>query len=360
MLQSHGRRSESLLARQAQPASLEALQASLAPDQQAVVYFMAEDEVLAFVIRASHATVHRRLCRASQVAEAYAELRFQLGRAELGADYLARHGPRLLQGTRAALGHLHRLLFAPLAPAVDAPRLLIVPFGPLHRVPFHALWDGSSHLLQRHEIQYAPSASLAVYCAAQVGSDGWPRSLAALAPADVHIPQAQREAELAGRHFATAWLYLDAEADRRRLAAAARQADVLHLATHGLFRSDNPFFSALKLADGWIDVREIYRLPLAAQLVVLSACESGAGQVWGGDEVIGLARGFLGAGASKLVVSLWNVHDASAALLMDRFYAALTTGKEAGRPAAALRTAQLAAIAHGEHPYFWAPFLAIG
>ena len=92
---------------------------------------------------------------------------------------------------------------------------------------------------------------------------------------------------------------------------------MLHIATHGLFRPDNPFFSALKLADGWIDVRQIYRLPLQARLVVLSACESGAVQIQGSDEVIGLARGFLGAGAETLVTSLWNVHDASAAALMD-------------------------------------------
>ena len=92
--------------------------------------------------------------------------------------------------------------------------------------------------------------------------------------------------------------------------------------------------------------------------MVLSACESGAQQVQGGDEAIGLARGFLGAGAEQLVVSLWNVHDASAAQLMDAFYAGLANG--AGQPAAALRHAQRRAASAGQHPYFWAPFVAIG
>ena len=115
-------------------------------------------------------------------------------------------------------------------------------------------------------------------------------SLAGLAITDPSIPHARREVQTAATHFAQSQLFLDADAGRAGLRQAAAQADVLHIATHGLFRPDNPFFSALKLADGWLDVREIYRLPLSAGLVVLSACESGAGQVRGGDEVIGLAR----------------------------------------------------------------------
>jgi CHAT domain-containing protein len=141
------------------------------------------------------------------------------------------------------------------------------------------------------------------------------------------------EIEVAARHFSSHWLYQGEAASLAALRTAAQQADILHLATHGLFRPDNPFCSVLKLADGWADVRTLYELPLTAQLVVLSACESGAVAVRGGDEVIGLARGFLAAGARSLLVSLWNVHDASAASLMDELYGALTGS--APRPAVA-------------------------
>jgi CHAT domain-containing protein len=149
-----------------------------------------------------------------------------------------------------------------------------------------------------------------------------------------------------------------------QVAEAAASTDVLHLATHGLFRPDNSFFSALKLADGWLDVREIYRLPLHARLVVLSACESGMGKIRGGDEVIGLARGFFAAGAQTVIASLWNVHDRSAPVFMQKFYSALQSevlveGKSL-RPATALQAAQLAAIRMEQHPYYWAPFYAIG
>jgi CHAT domain-containing protein len=96
-----------------------------------------------------------------------------------------------------------------------------------------------------------------------------------------------------------------------------------------------------------------------APLVVLSACQSGANEVQGGDEVIGLARGFLAAGATALLVSLWNVHDASAAGLMDDFYRALTERPRLA-PAAALRSAQRVAAQQRRHPYFWAPYIAVG
>ena len=93
-------------------------------------------------------------------------------------------------------------------------------------------------------------------------------------------------------------------------------------------------------------------------LVTLSACETGSHIVTGGDELIGLSRGFLYAGASTLVQSLWRVEDRATTRLMERFYGALCAGQSKG---AALRQAQLALLgSHGPHPYFWAPFQLIG
>ena len=345
--------------RQAEPVDLGALQVVLAPDETALVYFTAGDEVLVFVVKRGDVQVHRRLCRLPALAEAVAELRFQLGRAELDPAYVLRHAERLLAGAQRALQRLYELVLAPLAQALPPGRLLIIPHGILHGIPFPALWDGAAYVLDSWECCVAASASMVVHLRAGKSAERGYDSLAALALRDPAIPQAEAEVQAAAAHFAQASLFLDAAADLAGLEQAAGAGAVLHIATHGLFRPDNPFFSALKLADGWIDVRQIYRLPLTARLVVLSACESGAQQVQGGDEAIGLARGFLGAGAEQLVVSLWNVHDASAARLMDVFYAGLTTG--AGpHPAAALRHAQRQAASAGQHPYFWAPFVAIG
>jgi CHAT domain-containing protein len=318
---------------------------------------------MAFLIDRHSIRPYRHLTTTAALVPALDELRFQLGRAELGTDYLLRHAARLQQRLHQILGDLYQQLLAPLRTAITAPRLLIVPFGPLHRLPFHALWDGHAYLIEQLTCSYAPSASVvvqrqpgkaALYQAFSPAFTTW----AGLAVEDAAIPAARAEVTGAARYFADAQLYLDHAANREGLERAA-QADLLHLATHGLFRPDNPFFSALKLADGWIDVRELYRLPLQARLVVLSACESGAGAVRGGDEVVGLVRGFLGAGAREVLASLWNVHDASAVPFMQHFYQFLTQ-EAVNRPADALRAAQCAAISSRLHPYYWASFYMIG
>jgi CHAT domain-containing protein len=131
----------------------------------------------------------------------------------------------------------------------------------------------------------------------------------------------------------------------------------LHLACHGLFRSGNPMFSALKLHDGWLLAADAVGLDLDGALVALSACESGRSEVMGGDEILGLARAFLGAGAATLVVSQWLAQDATTAELMAGWYERL---KEGERPGAALRAAQLEIMQKYPHPYHWAPFVLIG
>src|SRR5262249_45660333 len=93
------------------------------------------------------------------------------------------------------------------------------------------------------------------------------------------------------------------------LKQAAPSADIIHMACHGRFRSDNPLFSSLRLADGWLTVRDAYDLRLNCGLVTLSACETGISAVAPGDELIGLARGFFSAGAPSILVSLWPVDD---------------------------------------------------
>jgi CHAT domain-containing protein len=137
----------------------------------------------------------------------------------------------------------------------------------------------------------------------------------------------------------------------------APNADLIHLACHGQFRSDNPMFSSLHLADGWVTVRDVARQKLKARLVILSACETGLGEIQKGEELLGLTRGFLSAGAQNLIVSLWTVNDESTSRLMSDIYTNLQLGDT---PAASLRAAQMKFIARGIHPYFWSPFVSIG
>jgi CHAT domain-containing protein len=116
-------------------------------------------------------------------------------------------------------------------------------------------------------------------------------------------------------------------------------------------------FSAVKLHDGWLTAADVMQLNLKEALVTLSACESGRGTVFQGDEVIGLPRAFLGAGAAAVVVSLWLVHDETTVMLMTYWYNRLRNGMG---QATALRDAQRALRESYPHPYYWAPFVLIG
>ncbi|MGI8551582.1 MAG: CHAT domain-containing protein, partial [Dehalococcoidia bacterium] len=158
-------------------------------------------------------------------------------------------------------------------------------------------------------------------------------------------------------------VYREEEANRDLLEGLRRKAGVIHLAAHGRFRADAPLFSSIELAGGPLTVADIFSLQLGSALVTLSGCETGRAVIGGGDELAGLVRAFLYAGAAGLLVSQWRVEDASTAALMVRFYLELRQG--AGF-AQALRTAQMAFISSEvpqngrQHPFMWAGFQIIG
>jgi CHAT domain-containing protein len=136
----------------------------------------------------------------------------------------------------------------------------------------------------------------------------------------------------------------------------------LHFATHGTFDAEKPLSSGLLLTgdgenDGTLTVGELYDLHLPADLVTLSACETALGKVANGDDVVGFTRGFLYAGTSSIVSSLWKVDDKATSILMQQFYKSL---KETDKRQA-LRTAQLKVKdTYNSHPYFWAAFQITG
>ena len=269
--------------------------------------------------------------------------------------------------TRRVLTSLYGELIEPLEPLLNeavgptsdgtgaSRKLVIVPHGLLHRVPFHALFDGGSYLLERFEVSYAPSAKVYSLCEKRIPR-GFDKTLV-LSVADSSIPAVTEEAQAVVRHLPAAELLSDRQATVEALRSKAPGCGILHLACHGMFRVDNPMFSALKLYDGWLAASDVIRLDLAGALVTLSACESGRNEVFAGDELMGLTRAFLGAGATTLVASLWLVQDETTAELMEMWYEQLRKG--VGR-AAALRNAQLALKERWSHPYYWAPFVLIG
>jgi CHAT domain len=180
------------------------------------------------------------------------------------------------------------------------------------------------------------------------------RILAALSPAE-------RETSLAAFDFdASQELALSPELGRYRY---------LHFATHGLLDNERPELSGVALSlldrggreqDGFLRLVEIYNLRLAAELVTLSACETGLGKQVSGEGIVGLTHGFLHAGASRVLVSLWKVDDRATARLMGRVYEGIFRAKLS--PAAALRKAQLSLLQDPatSDPFFWAAFVLHG
>lgn len=335
------------------------LRAALPEDAAWVQYALLDDRLAAVVVRGD--AVHHAVLDARGLADRIAGLRLQIDALRHGSTALARHAGQMQQRARQHLQALHERLWRPLASWIGgASRVFVVPHRDLHYVPFCALHDGELSLVERHEIALAPSAALWSATHDRRRRPGAPalRRVAAVGVGGATLPQVGAELRAVAAAFedrpgGSAVLRLDGDATLGALRDALAGADVLHLACHGQFRADSPEFSALHLADGALTVRDAAGLPLQAQLVTLSACETGLSRVAPGDELLGLLRGFLVAGAPQVLASQWTVDDDSTATLMRGFYARLLAGQ---RAAAALRASQIELAALHSHPCHWAAF----
>lgn len=346
----------------ARPIELEEALARLRPGATLVEYFLAGDELLAFVLRNGDARCVRRLARAADLRSAVQRLQFQIQRGlrpgTITQDSARRD--RLAADAQRELVQLHALLIAPLQRELEtAADVIIAPHGLLHAVPFHALTDGRTALLDRCDLTLVPSASLLEPAARPALNDR--RRAVVFGVADEAAPHIADEARAVAESLNTDRLRLGPAATADSLLNEAGGADILHVACHGQFSARHPQASGLRMTDRWVTVRELYELKLHAALVTLSGCETGRAAVHGGDELVGLTRSFLAAGARRLIVSLWSVHDASTTDLMQSFYREWDFGGgRAHSAAAALRSAQRALRAVHPHPAFWAPFVLIG
>lgn len=338
--------------------SMSRLRRRLGPGTVVLEFFQAGDEFVVFVFDA-HRLTARRLGPAERVADLVDRFRFQVSKFALGETYVRDHADSLLAGANAILAELHAILIDPLADQLaSAQRLVIVPHGVLHYLPFHALVDGSGvPLVERVEVASAPSAAVLASCYQRAPLPDRLGARLLMGVSDPAIPNVGIEIDALARIFGRSLVLSGEAATEHAFRRHAPEADVVHLASHAVFRQDNPLFSAIRLADGWLSLHDLYGMRLRAGLVTLSACETGVGDVLAGDELVGLARGFFQAGAATVVVSLWAVNDASTARLMQRFYGHLDGGHG---PAMAMRLAQMEHRRDLPHPYFWAPFVVIG
>ena len=309
----------------------------------------------AFVVTGEGIDFFDEVARVDEVRSLLEGLHFQFGTLRFGGDALGTFAGQLKTRADMYLAELYRKLIAPFAGRIDARDLVIVPAGALNYVPFNALFDGERYTIESREIVCTPSAS--VWLRLNPGRQKTAQNALLMAYADEKIPLAHDEVKKLARVVPRAVSFVGKRSTFSAFQENALKADLIHLACHGQFRPDNPMFSSLHLADGWVTVRDVTASRLKAQLVTLSACETGLNEIFAGEELLGLARGFLSAGARSLVLSLWTVNDEATARLMADFYDNLQRGAGV---AASLRVAQLKFIENGEHPYFWAPFFVIG
>lgn len=332
-----------------------ALQDALGESGALIAYGVLDDELFAYLVTRTAVTVHRQIASWSEVQNALRAARFQLETLRHGVGPVQHHLVSLTHRAKMHMARLHGLVFAPLASALAGCRgVLVVPHAELGLLPFAALHDGVEFLAQRHEFAMVPSARLALR--GLLRQPGRPRQVLALGES-TRLPHAAAEAHLVASLFPASRVLVALEATTTALLAHAHMADVIHLACHAVFRSDNPRFSALHLSDGPFTVELAESMKLKPCVVVLSACETGLAELSGGDEMVGLVRAFIVAGAARVVASLWPVDDTVAALFMGHFYAALGQGE---RPAVALRLAQCEVMRSHPHPFYWAAFTLYG
>ena len=334
--------------------TVEAVRAALGPDTVLVEYFYARDQLIA-------AVVSERILEAiplgsrSRVDPLIRLLQFQLSKFCLGADYAATFRGPMLRATRTHLRELYEVLLEPLRRHLQGKHLVFVPHENLHHLPLHALFDGSQYLMDAFTVSYAPSAGIYALCRQQqVNTSG--ASLILGVP-DALAPLIDEEVAAVAATLPESELFVGAGAGQRVLKEKGPASRVIHIATHGRFRADNPMFSAIRLGDGYLTLYDLNRFRLPVELVTLSGCSTGLNVVAKGDELLGLVRGMLHAGARSLLLSLWDVQDRSTTQLMTSFY---TRFQAHGDAASALQGAMQELRERQPHPYYWAPFVLIG
>jgi CHAT domain-containing protein len=286
-------------------------------------------------------------------------------------DQLAHRDLRAADSARA----LYDVVLGPMrASLYGITELIIVPDGILWDLPFQALQPAAGrYLIEDAAISYAPSVTvLREAMRRRPQTRTAPALLAFGNPAGLEpLPETETEvAQTAQIYGASSRIYIGADASEDRWKSEAPGFGVLHLATHGVLDNASPLYSHLALArpgpgdreDGLLEAWEIMNLPLRAQLVVLSGCETARGHVAPGEGIVGLMWAVFVAGAPATLVSQWAVESASATRLMVAFHQEWRGGQRDVSKARALQLAAMRVLKTPgfEHPFYWAAFILGG
>lgn len=386
------------------PESIRLWQAQSMTDEQTAVleYAVAEDQLIIFLITQNK--VRAEQLRLSKGKSLHKKL------TNWVADYkssILSNAPRSQLQSQSK--KLYKTLIQPFEKDISSFRnLIIVPDGALAYLPFEAILHNGQYLVEKFHIKYEPSLTSLRLLKNQESLDS--RQLLAVAGSNFSkssvggsrfrqnnlsaLPSTLMEVDSIATRFQEVSILKDNEVSEQKFKEMLRKNRYryIHLATHGIIDENNPSRSGLALStrkeitasskeDGILRSSEIFGLDIESDMVVLSACNTGLGKVVKGEGILGMQRSFFYAGASTVVVSLWNVYDRSTASFMNKFYDALmnSDGEESwtnsmlrwigwdnsipfGKKATAMRKAKLQMIKHPlfNHPVYWAPFIVVG
>jgi CHAT domain-containing protein len=328
-----------------QPAKLDEVRAKLRPDEAAIIFFQSGTTWWAFVLQAEKVTVH------------------QLSTTGLANQVLLFNRALGVPGPSNALpiarGLYRELMEQPLKD-VTAKRLIVVPTGILHHVAMAALHDGARYLVEKYAMSVVPSLSTLLLPKHPAGGSaglviGNPSKDD---PEEDRLVGAEVEARAIAALAPGSTLLIGAEATAAEFRRKATGHRFIHFAGHGRFDQANPLNSSIVFAPAigsskLLTAAELYSMHLDVDLAVLSGCSTGLGQITTGDDILGLIRGFLYAGPTTVIASLWNIDDRRTVELMELFYRGYLGGQD---PADALRAAQLELISEKAEPFYWAAF----
>jgi len=370
-----------------QPASLSKVQEVLKPDEVLLEYVL--DDPASFCIVVSQKGAYVRVLPA--------------GRKEIENLSQQFVGEIRTKGTGAELStRLYAMLVKPIPEAATVTRFIIAPDAILNLLPFEALRDQGEYLLKSRVVSYVPSGTILTTLRHAENQKPAPKPLLAVGDVEYEnqgdsgrrippptsfrgriergiadlsgiglhdLPETRAEVEEIGKIVGSdAVVLLGTYATETGFKKQPLdQFRILHLAVHGFADTQYPERSALVLGtdpqsgdDGLLQVREIIRLRLNAELTTLSACDSGVGKLQGQEGISNLVEAFLVAGSKSVVASLWTADDTFASALMEEFYRHLAQGEDTS---SALRNAKLDLLAkYGDQvsPFYWAAFIAVG
>jgi len=337
-----------------EPSGLESVQALLDDKTALVEYWLSEQNLVIWVITRNELHTITTDVPDSRIQQSVVMCR-RLIQPGSGDAYIDR------------LKTLYQILFSPIEEWVNQyENLGIIPHRELHILPFQALIDSEDHyLIERFNIFYVPSISVYEQCVLKKGT--YNNQFLAMALGDIALgdfsglPGTTKEVQDISVHFPGGTIRIEQQTTESYLKNNASGFQYLHLATHGLLNPVQPMYSYLLFSpteadDGQLAVHEVFGLDLNAQLVTLSACQTGLGEISRGDELIGMSMAFIYAGTPAVVVSLWSVADEPTSLLMTRFYQYMKQNNLQH----ALTLAQRDVLKQYNNPFFWAPFQLIG